>query len=366
MSAPRLARTDGPRLAGIDAARGVALTGMMATHLLPLHTATGETLVGAVAAGRASALFAVLLGVGISLGARVPSPAVAGGLVVRALLTGLIGLVLVGFSPPVAVILTYYALLILVAIPLLWVPTWGLAVGAVVAAAGTPVLSAVLRADLPAGPGDQVGFAALADPGPTLVTLLLTGYYPVLTWTTYLLAGLAVGRLDLRSVRTAAWLAAGGAALSAAATIASHLLLTPAGVAAIGGPGALDVQRYGTLPTDSPWWFATELPHTGTPLDLAQTTGAALAVVGLALLAARAVPWLVVPFAVIGAVPLTLYALHVVSVSVFGGEGLPTYLEHVAWCLAIGTVVRLLTVRGPLEAVVSGAARATRRAMIPS
>ncbi|MCF7548865.1 heparan-alpha-glucosaminide N-acetyltransferase domain-containing protein [Pseudonocardia sp. WMMC193] len=360
------AATAAPRLAGVDAARGLALLGMMATHLLPLHTAAGETVVGAVAAGRASALFAVLLGVGISLGARAPRGAAAAGLVVRAVLTGVVGLVLVGFDPPVAVILTYYALLILVAIPLLWAPTPLLAAGAVVAAVGTPVLSALLRVGLPAGPGAQVGFAALGDPGPALVTLLVTGYYPVLTWTTYLLAGMAVGRLDLRSVRTAWWLLGGGAALSAAATVASHLLLTPEGLAAIGGARQLDVQRYGTLPTDTWWWFATELPHTGTPLDLLQTTGAALAVLGLCLLVARALPWLVVPFAVIGAVPLTLYALHVVSLALVGGEGPAVYLEHVAWCLAIGTAVRLLRVRGPLEAMVSGAARATRRAMIAS
>jgi uncharacterized membrane protein len=350
------------RIAGIDAARGVALLGMMATHILPLHTATGaETVVGAVAAGRSSALFAVLLGVGISLGAREPYGAAAAGLVVRALLTGLIGLVLVGLAPPVAVILTYYALLILVAIPLLRAPTWLLAVGAVLACAGTPVLSHLLRTG--ADPGDQVGFAQLGDPGSALLTLLLTGYYPVLTWTTYLLAGLAVGRLDLRSTRTAGWLLAGGAALSAAATLASRLLLTDAGLAAIGGPRALDVQRYGTLPTDTWWWLATELPHTGTPLDLAQTTGAALAVLGLMLLVARGLPWLALPFAVVGAVPLTLYTLHVVSLAVLGNE---VYLQHVAWCLAIGTLVRLLKVRGPLEALVSGASRATRRAMIPA
>jgi len=355
-----------PRIEGIDAARGVALLGMMATHVLPLHTATGETVVGAVAAGRASALFAVLVGVGIALGSRAVDArshlAAAAGLLVRALLIGLVGLMLVGLDPPVAVILTYYALLILIAVPLLRAPWWLLAGGAVLACVGAPVLSAVLRSGLPEGPGDQVGFAALAEPASALRELLVTGYYPVLTWTTYLLAGLAVGRLDLRSSRTGWGLLGGGAVLAAATAVLSSVLLAAGGLDAIGGPRELLVQRYGTVPTDTWWWLAVELPHSGTPLDLAHTTGCALAVVGAALLVARAAPWAVVPFAAVGAVTLTLYSLHVATLAVLGGGGLSTYLWHVGWCLAIGLVVRVTGMRGPAEAVVSGASRAARTA----
>jgi uncharacterized membrane protein len=52
----------------VDAARGVALAGMASVHILPVVARDGtETVAGAVAAGRASALFAVLAGVGIAL-----------------------------------------------------------------------------------------------------------------------------------------------------------------------------------------------------------------------------------------------------------------------------------------------------------
>ena len=69
--------SSGPRqrLDGVDAARAVALVGMASVHILPVMTAAGtETLAGAVAAGRASALFAVLAGVGVALstGGRTP------------------------------------------------------------------------------------------------------------------------------------------------------------------------------------------------------------------------------------------------------------------------------------------------------
>ncbi|GAA2880488.1 hypothetical protein GCM10010472_43170 [Pseudonocardia halophobica] len=373
------------RIAGVDAARGIALLGMMVTHVLPLHTATGETITGAVAAGRASALFALLLGVGIALGTgghlglRPPDPpgpslgrlhlAAAAGLVVRAVLVALLGLVLVELRPPVAVILAYYGLLIVLAIPLLRLRAGVLAAGAVVACGITPVLSALLREGLSPGPGAQVGLSSLGEPGSALGILLVTGYYPVLTWSTYLLAGLAVGRLDLRRARTAWWLLGGGAALAVAATVVSTVLLAAGGAEAIttaSGADALRVQRYGTVPVDTWWWLAAGVPHSGTPLDLARTTGSALAVLGAMLLVAGRVSTLVVPLAAIGAVPLTLYALHVASLAILGNTGLATLLWHVGWCLAIGLVARALRIRGPAEAVVSAASRAARRAVLRS
>ena len=363
------------RIEGIDAARGLALVGMMATHVLPVHSATGETLTGAIAAGRASALFALLLGVGIALwtGAEHGLPggrahlAAGVGLLVRAALVGLLGLVLVELGPPVAVILAYYAVLIVVAIPLLRLPAWALGSLAVLACGATPVLSALLRAGGPAGPGAQVGLMSWADPGRALGTLLVTGYYPVLTWVTYLFAGLAVGRLDLRRTRTAWWLLGGGAGLAVVAWGTSALLLATGGadaIAAASGPGALATQRYGTVPASTWWWLAAELPHSGTPVDLAHTTGCALAVLGALLLLARRFPLVVAPVAAIGAIPLTLYTLHVVSLAVLGGTGPVTLLWHVGWCLSLGLVFRALGRRGPAEAVVSAASAAARRAII--
>ncbi|GAA1832337.1 hypothetical protein GCM10009836_08040 [Pseudonocardia ailaonensis] len=358
------------RIEGIDAARGLALVGMMATHVLPLHTASGETVTGAVAAGRASALFALLLGVGIALGNPVRSGrahlAAGAGLLVRAVLTGLLGLVLVELQPPAAVILAYYALLIVVAIPLLRLPARLLGMLAVVACGLTPVVSVLLRRGLPPGPGDQVGLSSLADPGDALHTLLVTGYYPVLTWVTYLFAGLAVGRLDLRRERTAWWLLGGGAALAVVSWVVSAVLMASGGSAAVAGAsgaGALATQRYGTVPPTTWWWLAAEIPHSGTPADLAHTTGCALAVLGAALLLARRVPLVLAPLAAIGAIPLTLYTLHVASLAILGGTGVVTLLWHVGWCLSLGLVFRSLGRRGPAEAVVSGAARAVRRAV---
>jgi uncharacterized membrane protein len=360
------------RILGVDAARAVALVGMFATHIFPLRDGGRETVTALVAAGRASALFAVLAGVGVALatggpqrplGSRAHAGAAAG-LLVRGVLVAALGLTLVALDPPVAVILAYYGLLFVVAAPLLRLPAAALATGAVLACALTPVASHLLRHGMPDGPGEQVGWTSLADPGAMLVTLGLTGYYPVLTWTTYLLAGMAVGRLDLRRPQVAAGLLGGGVALAVAASVASALLLGLGGAAAL-GPEATQ-GRYGTTPTDTWWWMAVDTPHSGAPLDLAATTGTALAVLGaMLLLARRARPLVWVPAAV-GAVPLTFYTLHAVALAAYPGSGpddTALWLGHVLVAVMIGVALRCAGLRGPLEAVTSGAGRAVRRAV---
>jgi uncharacterized membrane protein len=367
------------RLDGVDAARAVALAGMAAAHMLPLFAADGsETVAGAVAAGRASALFAVLAGVGIALGTGGPRPpaggrahaAPAAGLLVRGLLVTLVGLALVELESSVAVILAYYGLLFAVATPLLRLRAPMLAGAAAVWCVLGPVLSHLLRAGQDPDPGDQPGFAALADPGELLTTLALTGYYPVLPWLTYLLAGMAVGRLDLRSTRVGAGLLGGGAALAVAAVAGSALLLGPGGGAAVLGE-ELSRRRYGTLPSDTWWWLAVEAPHTGSPFDLAHTTGTALGVLGAMLLLTRAAPALVWPLAAVGSIPLTLYTLHVTALAVVpvraasaaGVPALELWAIHLLVALAIGITLRAAGVRGPLEAVVAAASRGVRRAV---
>jgi uncharacterized membrane protein len=373
---PAAARTTSPplraRLAGVDAARAVALAGMASVHVLPVLARDGtETVAGAVAAGRASALFAVLAGVGIALGTGGTRPPAAGrahaaaaaGLLVRGVLVALVGLALVELEPPVAVILAYYGLLFAVAAPLLRLRAPTLGAAAALWCLLGPVASHLLRVGSSAGPGEQPGFAALAAPGRLLRELAVTGYYPVLPWATYLLAGMAVGRSDLRSGRVAAGLLAGGAALAVAASAGSALLLGPGGGAGVLGP-ELAEWRYGTVPADTWWWLAVEAPHTGTPFDLAHTTGTALAVLGAMLLLARVAPAVVWPLAAVGAIPLTLYALHVTALALLPHDDAATVLvAHLLAALVIGAGLRAAGCRGPLEAAVGAASRGVRRAV---
>lgn len=349
------------RLDGVDVARGVALLGMMAVHVLPDTDADGSTSAAyLVASGRSAALFAVLAGVGLALGR--PTRAA---LVVRAVGIGVVGLLLGELETGVAVILAYYALLFVVAMPVLRWPARRLALTAVAAALVVPPVSFALRGGLPRAPSASPTFESLAEPGTLLLTLLLTGYYPVLAWTAYLCAGLAVGRLLTARPPRLPWaLLAGGVVAALVANAVSALLLGPLGglddiaqTLPEDADAAREVEehRFGTVPTTTPWWLAVDAPHSTTTLDLLHTTGTALAVLGLLLLVAgRALA----PLAAAGSMPLTLYALHVAAlVPLAGVPPRTSYLLQVAVALVLATLWRRRFRRGPLEALL---ARGTR------
>lgn len=381
------------RLTGVDVARCLALVGMMSVHILPSATTAGTTsLAYLLASGRAAALFALLAGVGLALasGGEHPRRGRAGtgfsvGLGVRALLIGAVGLLLVDLDPPVAVILTYYALLFLIAVPLLRLRAPVLIALAVVWALVSPVLSHLLRraGDL-SGPGEQPGLIALADPAGLLTTLTLTGYYPVLQWTTYLLAGLAVGRLALRSSQTALRLLGAGLMLGAAGKLVSFLLLHGAGgyerllasvppgsrIESLGLDAALERSFYGTTPTTSWWWLAVSTPHSSTTLDLVHTVGTSLAVLGTSLLVVpwlqRHARWVVFPFAAAGSMTLSVYSAHVLALALEWGPAREVILfaAHVVVALIAATLWRAAFRRGPLEAVAAAASGTATRAVV--
>ena len=369
------------RVVGLDVARCLALVGMMATHVLDPVGADGVTTIQYVAGGRSSALFAVLAGVSLALMTGRTTPltgrprlAASAGLAVRALLVAAIGLLLGELETGIAVILTYYGLLFLLGLPFLGLRARTLATLSAVWMLVVPVLSHLLRPRLPSPSYEVPVVGSLADPWQLLTELAFTGYYPGVVWLTYLLAGMAVGRVALDGAGTTWRLVVPGAALTVAAPVVSEALLDRPGVlralrATFTGPGeqvtmalTLDRGLYGTTPTGSWWWLAVDTPHTATPLDLAGTTGSALLVVGVCLAAVRRAPE---PAAVVfgaGAMTLSLYSLHVVlrGPGFLPEPGMATYLLHVAIVLVLGAVYRLARIRGPLERAVGAAADGTR------
>lgn len=359
------------RVVGVDAARGIALIGMAATHIFPSFRPDGSLHPSYdIAAGRAAALFAVLAGVGLALANGGPHPrrgrelwAGRAGAVARAVLLLGLGVWLSGIDSPPLVILSYYALLFAVATVFLgWSPR-ALAVGAAAAAVATPLASHLLRQYVDPAPVAEPGAAGLP------VELFLTGTYPVLTWTTYLLAGLAVGRGDLRRVGTAARLVVVGAVLAIGAKLTSSALLE-----ALGGVGQLRgvddpaaaVERglFGTTPRGDADWLAVAAPHSGTTFDLVHTTGTSLAVLGICLLATRVLGRALLPLVAVGSMTLTLYTAHVLSLA----EGSPLLLDEprtlwllqVMVALVVASLWRSMIGRGPLEAVAALADRGAR------
>lgn len=363
----------GARLGGIDLARLLALLGMVSAHLLPSADAAGQpTLVHVLASGNASALFAVLAGVGLALSTDRERPpqgrrlrGARAGVVVRGLAIGTLGLLLGTFVPflSVAVILPAYGVMFVLASAALGSSVTGLAVRAGLVAVVVPVLSHLVRGHLPPRAlGNPTLGSLLSDPGQTLQDLLLTGNYPALPWLAYLCLGLAVGRALPDRGRGEALLIGLGVGLALLARTVSVVLLD-----GLGGRQALardvtpDLPQQtldeilifganGTLPTTSPWWLAVLAPHTSTSFDLIATGGVALAVIGGALALAGLVPRGVGVLAAFGRMPLTSYAGHLVLLSLLPGHGLAALVLHV---IVLGAFVaawgRFINSRGPLE-----------------
>jgi uncharacterized membrane protein YeiB len=386
---PAARRPGSTRLAGIDAARGIALIGMMAIHVLdPVGPDDRPSVTWDLAAGKSAALFALLAGVAVAFTTgRRERPhgrawtASAAALVVRALLIAVVGLLLGYLVPSSAadVILPYYALLFLLAVPLLSLSIRSLLVCAAVIGVGMPLLSHLLRSGLgavvPANPtfGDLV-----TRPGDLLVQLTLTGTYPALSWLSYLCVGLAVGRAALSSRRTVAVMTLSGVALAVGAKLVSWLLLD-----VVGGRASLEAaalqsmsqEEYfnvllwgptGVTPTNSPWWLATMPAHSSTPLDLAFTIGVGLAVLGVCILIGRTTTTALRPLAAAGSMTLTLYALHLLMLSsplMPDGDG-ASFLLQVAVVLTFGLLWTRYHARGPLEDLVTAATTATRRRVL--
>lgn len=368
----------------MDAARAVALIGMMATHLEPRYGADGEISAAfLLASGRASALFAVLAGVGLALasGGSTPPDArtwrgAAAGTAARAAVLFVVGLILGSFDSGLAVILSYYGVLFLVAIPFLRLRAgWLLGLG-VASALVTPILSQWLRQTIttPLDSGVPSIETLVLDPAGTASSILLTGYYPVLTWTAYLLVGLGIGRLALGRVRVAATVAVVGAGVAAATWFGSRAWIDGGGLAVLreaglgghvaSGPIGEDLLHtgfYGTTPTTSWAWLGIASPHSGAPPDLLHTIGTALAVLGLMLLLAHAIGRGIWPLAAVGSMTFTLYSLHVVLVATaLPGDTAYALLIHVAIAFVIAVPWRLFVGRGPLEALAAGAAGTAR------
>lgn len=376
------------RTVGIDAARGLAMIGMVAVHTLPaLNPDTGEpTWVWRVAAGHASALFALLAGVSLAFltGSRKRDTGRSRlrsrvSLTARALFLLLFGLSLNLLPIPVFDILPYYGLMFLLAIPFTLLSNRANLVAAGAFAVIAPFLMQLSLANFDYTPyfnADIVDFAL--DPVNVFVDLLLTGHYPAITWMTFICLGLALGRMPLNRERVQVALVTMGAVVAGLAVGLSNLLLYRAGgmqaiLAANPDMSATDVRwivKLGPdpiLPPTTNWWLVIDGPHTNTPFALAYSAGLAMVALGGFLLLSRTAGRWLAPIAAIGTMTLTLYTLHMLFLATIDTAQRPGFwffiqvavaaLVATAWMKALG--------RGPLETLVRIVCRRVSRLIIP-
>lgn len=376
---------------GIDVSRGLAVLGMFVVHVGVGWTLTdGSNALYPVTAGRAAGLFALLAGVSIALlsgGSQPPTGQAMGvalwRIVVRGLLMLPVGAALTLLNTPVSVILAYYAIFFVLAVPLLQERWKVVATVTVVLGVLGPVTSFYLRAIITEGGplGTGVAMINALDPlevyvGEGVVDLVLTGAYPAITWLPFVLAGLAVGRLNLGSRRVQLWLVTLGITTATLAYTASWVALwrlggaerlagatDPASGQVFGQAGVAEALYVGfpgvQLPTSDWAWLLVAAPHSGTPFEVFGVIGVGLAVLGMCLLVAPYLRWVLYPLASVGALALTVYVAHVLLMYVaeqgwLEGTRLAVVTDNLSWSvlggsLLLASVWRLVARRGPLE-----------------
>lgn len=376
-----------PRILGLDIARGLAILGMAGAHIgetEPFQWLDPSTWTDLVH-GRSSILFAVLAGVSIalmtgrsSLPDRERIPSIRLNLIGRGAVIFVIGLVLEMLNTPIAVILTLYGLLYVAVIPFLRWRVWQLLVASGVLALVGPALLAFLGAVTLNPYGAGIGF-------------VLYGTYPITVWMAFVLGGMALGRLRVDRVRTAA-VALGVGVLLAAAGYGLGALGPSAGVAGSSAgfswssdsSGASDMS---ILPESSSaeeilpnGWetypqslaeadplgsalraFLSVEPHSGGTAEILGSGGFALAVIALCILLSRPLRWPLLPLGALGSMPLSAYSGHVLVIALLAGPG-GYFTSNVFWAvMAIGLLVvttlwSMFVGRGPLERLVGWSA----------
>lgn len=305
------------RLFAIDAARGLALIGMIIVNVGPVASESALQRAWLAPYGRASVLFVVVAGISMSLFLRPgQGPRRMLILVWRAGIL-LAGGLLLGLLPHgVNVILPLYGALFLATLVLFWMPSWVLiALGAAFIAIG-PLIFVGESLDH-AGDGSFY-LRWTATPSDLVHTLFLTRPYPFVVWVVPFILGLLLGRVDLRSQgaqKMMIWIGLG----AAAAGLAASELLT-----AILGPFE---SGYGLLLTGT--------PHGQMPLWLLSSLGSATLALGLLLYFWSKMGAVSRPLVFAGQIALTLYVLHLVVLAVVRPDGGFTFLGGVGVSLTL-------------------------------
>jgi hypothetical protein len=195
---------------------------------------------------------------------------------VRALLIGAVGLASRRRSG-VAVILAYYALLFVLAIPLLRLRRGSLVAVAVGVALHGSVRQLLLRGDqgLRSAGANPTFDIAVESPLGLIWGLGLLGYYPAFIWLAYVLHRLAaVGSRSSRR-RTAAACSSARSARDGRARRVRSAARSARRASEIAARASAEQLRaldqghsmFGNTPTDTWWWLAVDAPHSSTPND---------------------------------------------------------------------------------------------------
>lgn len=375
-AAPRpAARSSGDRIIGLDIARGLAVIGMFAAHLLTRRDLGWDP--GSwtfIAFGRSAILFAVLAGISIALlsGRQtilegIPLVQARMRILVRAGMIFALGGLLLMLDTGIANILEYYGLFFALAIPFLRWPPRRLFVLAAILTVVSPVAHAFLE-NLSENT-ERIRWS------PTIVRLFVMGYYPAMIFIIYALVGMGFGRLDLADWRVQVRMLVIGTALAMAGYSAGYLanhawvpepeppaqaataprdcVRSADGVIRCADPEPAEEPEVALSDFSALWTFDQ---HSGSPFEITGSTGVAIAVIGFCLLLTRW-RWMqtgLYPLAAVGSMALSAYSGQLIAFHILRRAELRKYeMESFLWftvaTLAICALWKLLLGQGPLE-----------------
>lgn len=394
-SAPAAGRFPSPapstgRLIGLDLARGLAIFGMFAAHVGPDPSVGGPLgWVMEVARGRSAALFALLAGFTLILLTGRPQPRTGragrqavGRVLIRSAVLVALGYALTSLDTQVDVILACYGLVFVLALPLYRLRAVTLAVIAASTALVLPQVLYLLRAAVEGGSWADAVIAhdPLARISGTdgVVELFITGEYPVLTWLPFIIAGMAVARLDLTRPGVTAKVALSGGALAVlgygGSWLALHLVPSAQAIVSATTDGGSAASAWwsdavGDPTTSTPDWLLVAAPHSQTTWSILGNTGVALMVLAACLIAtdrSARLRWLAAPVIAVGSISLTAYVGHILAIKALGIDD-PPDAAAVAVLLGFAAAAMLLALpwtqafrRGPLEYVLNAATTPAR------
>jgi uncharacterized membrane protein YeiB len=381
------------RLVGVDLARALAVFGMYIVHVGPMLSTTSGvgSWIRYMADGHSSVLFATLAGFSLMLiaGRKEPKTGLSGRkakarIAIRAIVLLAFGTLLAKFYGDV-IIIGFYGVYFLVAMMFLKLSGKTLAITAAALAVVGPQLAFLVR---PLLSGSVQQTVDAYDPleklsGVGVIDLLFTGFYPTIPWIAFVVAGMALGRVDLSAPANQRRLAALGAGLTAVAYGLSLLLAgkgalrsmaedgssgsgSGSGSGSWSGSGSgswsgsskppMDSGSFEYQPTIRELFVAG--PHSGTTFDIIGSVGIAiLVIVGATFLMDRLprLRRLMTPIVAVGTMSLTAYVGHFVvmsSLSLPGGGVRGSWIPVLT--LIIGAIVfaaiwSRFFKRGPLE-----------------
>ncbi|MDN3242096.1 DUF418 domain-containing protein [Glycomyces tritici] len=382
------------RLVGVDLARALAVFGMYIVHVGPMLSTTSGvgSWVRYMADGHSSVLFATLAGFSLMLiaGRKEPKTGLAGRkakarIAIRAVVLLAFGTLLAKLYGDV-IIIGFYGVYFLVAMMFLKLSAKTLAITAAALAVAGPQLAFLMRPLL----SDSFQQAVDAyDPleklsGVGVIDLLFTGFYPTVPWIAFVVAGMALGRVDLSAPANQRRLAALGAGLTAVAYGLSLLLAGKGALRSMAEDGSSSGSWSGSgsgswsgsskPPMDSGSFeyqpSVRELfvagPHSGTTFDIVGSVGIAiLVIVGATFLMDRLprLRRLMTPIVAVGTMSLTAYVGHFAVMSWLSlpgggvrGSWVPV-LTLILGAIVFAAIWSRFFKRGPLEYLLNLATR---------